>query len=378
MSLDWMPRDDELKNHGVGGERFWGAHDSPPCTVYERRPLTDPEGTVIDGLYIAWVTLNNPRQYNSYTTDMVKGVIAAFTNASLDRSVVAVVFTGAGDRAFCTGGNTKEYAEYYSRRSHEYGEYMDLFNAMVDAILGCKKPTICRVNGMRIAGGQEIGMACDLTVASDLAVLGQAGPKHGSAPDGGSTDFLPWFLTIEDAIWNCVSCEMWSAYKMKLKGLISEAVPVLKKDGEFIRNPSVITDRYVDGGEIVYGEFVTGERAKAARGLIKETPVDFELLDKAVDKIVWRFANLFPGCLQKSIDGIRAKKKFFWDQTKLANRHWLAANMSGEALLGFNAFNTKKITGVDVIDFIRYRQLLAEGHPMNDALFEQVLAKPRE
>ena len=373
-----MPRDDELKDHGVGGERFWGTHDSQPCTVYERKPLTDPDGTVIDGLHVARVTLNNPRQYNSYTTDMVKGVIAAFTNASLDRSVVAVVFTGAGDRAFCTGGNTKEYAEYYARRPHEYGEYMDLFNAMVDAILNCKKPTICRINGMRVAGGQEIGMACDIAVASDLAVLGQAGPKHGSAPDGGSTDFLPWFLSMEDAMWNCVSCEMWSAYKMKLKGLISEVVPVLKKDGEFIRNPSVITDRYVDGGEIVYGEFVTGEGAKAARGLIKETPVDFELLDAAVDRIVWRFANLFPGCLQKSIDGIRAKKKFFWDQTKLANRHWLAANMSGEALLGFNAFNTKKITGVDVIDFIRYRQLLAEGHPMNDALFEQVLAKPQE
>ena len=131
-----------------------------------------------------------------------------------------------------------------------------------------------------------MSLTCDFSIASDLAVFGQAGPRHGSAPVGGSTDFLPWFLTIEDAIWNCVSCEMWSAYKMKLKGLISEAVPVLKKDGEFIRNPSVITDRYVDGGEIVYGEFVTGERAKAARGLIKETPVDFELLDKAIDKIV--------------------------------------------------------------------------------------------
>jgi 6-oxo-cyclohex-1-ene-carbonyl-CoA hydrolase len=255
---------------------------------------------------------------------------------------------------------------------------MDLFNGMVDAILNCKKPTICRVNGMRVAGGQEIGMACDLTVASDLAVLGQAGPKHGSAPDGGSTDFLPWYLSIEDAIWNCVSCEMWSAYKMKLKGLITKVVPVLKKDGEFIRNPQVITDTYVDGGEIVYGEFVTGEAAKAAREIVKSTPVDFELLDAAVDEIVWRFANLFPGCLIKSIDGIRAKKKFFWDQTKLANRHWLAANMSGEALLGFNAFNTKKITGVDVIDFIKYRQLIAKGHPMNEDLFEQVLGKPQE
>jgi len=378
MSLDWMPRDNEVKDHGVGGDRYWRDHYSSPCTVYEKKPLMDPDGKSIDGLYVAWGTLNNPKPYTSYTTAMVKGVIAGFTNASLDRSVVAVVFTGAGDRAFCTGGNTREYAEYYSRRPHEYGEYMDLFNGMVDAILNCKKPTICRVNGMRVAGGQEIGMACDLTVASDLAVLGQAGPKHGSAPDGGSTDFLPWYLTIEDAMWNCVSCEMWSAYKMKLKGLISEAVPVLKKDGEFIRNPSVITDRYVDGGDIVFGEFKTGQEGKAAREVIKSTPVDFGLLDAAVDRIVWRFANLFPGCLQKSIDGVRAKKKFFWDQTKLANRHWLAANMSGEALLGFNAFNTKKTTGQDVIDFIRYRQLLAEGHPMDEDLFEQVLGKPQD
>jgi len=377
MSLDWMPRDHELKDHGVGGEQFWGGHDAPPCTVFEKKPLHDPAGKAVEGLHTAWVTLNNPKQFNSYTTEMVKGVIAAFTNASLDRSVVAVVFTGAGDRAFCTGGNTKEYSEYYAQRPNEYGEYMDLFNAMVDAILNCKKPTICRINGMRVAGGQEIGMACDISVASDLAVLGQAGPRHGSAPDGGSTDFLPWYLSVEDAMWNCVSCEMWSAYKMKLKGLLTKVVPVLKRDGAFIRNPLVITDTYVRDGEIVYGEPKTGEEAKAAMALVKETPISFELLDAAVAEILWRFTNLFPGCLIKSIDGIRAKKKFFWDQAKLANRHWLAANMSGEALLGFGAFNTKKITGVDVIDFVKYRQLIAAGHPLDEALFEQVLGRPR-
>ena len=128
---------------------------------------------------------------------MVKGVIAGFNNASLDRSVVAVVFTGAGDKAFCTGGNTKEYAEYYSRRPNEYGEYMDLFNGMVDAILNCKKPTICRVNGMRVAGGQEIGMACDLAVSSDLAMFGQAGPAprlgaRTAAPPTSCPGSSPW------------------------------------------------------------------------------------------------------------------------------------------------------------------------------------------
>jgi len=376
MGIEWMPRDDEVKDHGLQGEQFWGDWDSAPCTVYEEKPVKDNEGREVKGLYTAWITLNNPKQYNSYTTEMVKGVIAGFNRASGDRSVVAAVFTGAGDKAFCTGGNTKEYSEYYSRRPNEYGEYMDLFNGMVDAILNCKKPTICRVNGMRVAGGQEIGMACDLAVASDLAIFGQAGPRHGSAPDGGSSDFLPWFLSMEDAMWNCISCEMWSAYKMKLKNLISKVVPVMKADGKFTRNPLVITDRYIDDGEIVYGEFVSGEEAKKARQMIKETPTDFELLDGEVDKIVWTFTNLFPGCLIKSVDGIRAKKKFFWDQMKLPNRHWLAANMSVEAFLGFGAFNTKKITGSDVIDFVRYRQLVAEGALMDEDVFEQVLGKP--
>ncbi|MBI4346290.1 MAG: 6-oxocyclohex-1-ene-1-carbonyl-CoA hydratase [Elusimicrobia bacterium] len=376
MALDWLPRDGALKDHGVGGEAYWGRLDDPPCVVFEKRPLKRPDGAEVPGLFTAWVTLNNPKQFNSYTTTMVKGVTAAFTNAGLDRGVVAVVFTAVGEKAFCTGGNTKEYAEYYATRPSEYGHYMDLFNGMVDAILNCKKPTICRVNGMRIAGGQEIGMACDLTVASDLAVFGQAGPKHGSAPDGGSTDFLPWFLTMEDALWNCVSCEMWSAYKMLRKGLISKVLPVLKKDGRFLRNPQVHLD-YVLDGELVYGEPKTGAELEQARARMQGASVDFELLDQGVSDIVWRFANLFPGCLMKSIDGIRAKKKFFWDQMKLPNRHWLAANMSGEAFLGFGAFNSKKLTGSDVIDFVRYRQLVAEGRPLDESFFEEVLAKPR-
>jgi 6-oxo-cyclohex-1-ene-carbonyl-CoA hydrolase len=376
MSIDWIPRDDALKDHSLIGPEHWGTE--APCTMYEKRALLDPEGKPVEGLYTAWVTLNNPKQYNSYTTEMAKGVIAGFHAASLDRSVVAVIFTAAGDRAFCTGGNTKEYAEYYSRRPNEYGEYMDIFNGMVDAILNCKKPTICRVNGMRVAGGQEIGMACDFTLTSDLALFGQAGPRHGSAPDGGSTDFLPWMLSIEDAMWNCVSCELWSAYKMKVKGLITKVLPALKVDGEFVRNPLVITDRYVDDGEIVYGELKTGDAAKEAKGIIKGGTTDFELLDNEIGSVVWRLTNLFPGCLIKSIDGIRAKKKFYWDMNKLPNRHWLAANMSTEAYLGFNAFNTKKITGKDVIDFVRYRQLVAEGRLMDEKAFAEVLGKPQE
>jgi len=376
MGLGWIPRDNELKEHGLFGDEYFGKE--APCTIYEKRPLKDPDGKIIEDLYVAWITLNNPAQYNSYTTQMVKGVIAGFQKASSDRSVVAVVFTGAGDKAFCTGGNTVEYAFYYSKRPNEYGEYMDLFNAMVDGILNCKKPVICRVNGMRVAGGQEIGMACDISISSDLAVFGQAGPKHGSAPDGGATDFLPWYLSMEDAMWNCVSCEVWSAYKMKFKGLISKVVPVLKKDGKWIRNPLVITDEFVRDGEIVYGENKTGEELEKGKALMKECSTDFELLDKAVDETIWRFVNLFPQCLMKSIDSIRSKKRYFWDIFKTPNRYWLGLNMNYEAFPGFTAFSTRKTTGKDLVDFIKFRQLIAKGALADDSMWEEILPKPKE
>ena len=374
--LGWLPRDHEAKDHGLFGPKHFGTE--APCVMYELQPVLNDKGESVAGLNTAWITLNNPKQGNSYTTEMVKGVIAGFQAASMDRSVVAVVFTAVGDRFFCTGGNTKEYAEYYSRRPEEYGTYIDLFITMVDAILNCKKPTICRVNGSRIAGGQEIGMACDFTVAGDHVVFGQAGPKHGSAPDGGSTDFLPAMLSVEDAMWQCVSCEMWSAYKMKQKGLITRVVPVLSNGTHYVRNPFVITDQYLMDGEVVYGEMKTGADRAAAKDEMKALSVCFAPLDRAIDEMVWRFTNLFPGCLIKSIDGIRAKKKSFWDQSKLANRHWLAANMSVEAFLGFTAFNTREQTGRDIINFVRYRQLIAEGATMDDDAFAEVLGQPIE
>lgn len=221
-------------------------------------------------------------------------------------------------------------------------------------------------------------MACDVTIAADTAVFGQAGPRHGSSPDGGSTDFLPWFLSIEDAIWNCVSCELWSAYKMKRLGLISQVVPVIRKDGGFVRNPAAVTDRYIEDGDIVYGEFHKGEQGKTAREFLKTAEIDFGPLDKAVAETIWRFTNLFPGCLIKALDSLRAKKKYFWDQQKNYNRHWLAVNMMAEAHLGFNAFNAKKATGRDVIDFVKYRQLIAQGLPVDESFMDAVLPKPQD
>jgi 6-oxo-cyclohex-1-ene-carbonyl-CoA hydrolase len=169
---------------------------------------------------------------------------------------------------------------------------------------------------------------------------------------------------------------------MYRKGLISKCLPVLKDDkGKWVRNPQIITNDYVKDGDIVYGDYKTGDDFKQARefvnGKLKANEYDFALLDAEVDRISYTFANLFPGCLMMSIDGIRNKKKYFWDQAKNPNRHWLAANMMGEAFLGFGAFNTKKITGADTINFIKYRQNVAEGKLVDEKFFEDVLGKPQ-
>src|SRR5487761_467212 len=237
-----------------------------PGLRVEKRPAKLPDGTVVDGLYNSWIILDNPSQLNSYTTAMVKGVILAFRAASVARDVVAVVFTGSGDRAFCTGGNTAEYAEYYAGNPQEYRQYMRLFNDMVSAILGCDKPVICRVNGMRIGGGQEIGTACDFSIAQDLARFGQAGPKHGSAPIGGATDFLPVAIGTERAMVACVLCEPFSAHEAYFMGMIADIVPGLKVDGKFIANPLVETSRISDEyGHLVFGRPKTGDALRAGQ-----------------------------------------------------------------------------------------------------------------
>ncbi|HEY4799715.1 MAG TPA: 6-oxocyclohex-1-ene-1-carbonyl-CoA hydratase [Bacteroidia bacterium] len=336
--------------------------------LFEKRPCLDKDGTPIKDLYNAWIILNNPKQFNSYTTAAIKEVILAFGEASNDRSVVAVVFTAVGDKAFCTGGNTKEYAEYYSGNPQEYSQYMRLFNDMVSAILKCEKPVVCRVNGMRIGGGQEIGMACDFTIASDLARFGQAGPKHGSAAIGGATDFLHLYVGVERAMMSLTLCEPWTAHQAYSFGMITDVIPALKVDGKFIANPLVVVDKQFDEfGKIVYGTMKTGEALKHGKELMAKGTVDLSLLDKAVDQLIAKLLHTFPNCLSKTLSEVRKKKLEHWDKNKESSREWLALNMMSEAKAGFRAFNDGPKDNREV-DFVKLRQLLAEGHEWNDEL----------
>jgi len=349
----------------------------PECgqVHYERRAARDVDGAEIPGLHVAWIVLDNPEQLNSYTTDMVKQVILAFRRASNERDVTAVVFTGSGERAFCTGGNTAEYAEYYAGAPDEYLQYMRLFNDMVSAILACDKPVICRVNGMRIAGGQELGMACDFSVASDLAVFGQAGPRHGSAPDGGSTDFLPLFVGVERAMASCTLCETWTAYQAVRHGLITETVPVLQVDGHTIPNPLVVTDTWLDDrGRIVHGEPEVDEALRDGKALLRAGRIDLAPLDAAVETMLSKLIRTMPGCLRKTIESVRKHKLEHWDRNRESNRSWLALNMMTEAAAGFRAFHEGP-TGQREVHFADLRRRLAAGERWTPELIEALVPK---
>ncbi|MDH3628351.1 MAG: 6-oxocyclohex-1-ene-1-carbonyl-CoA hydratase [Acidobacteriota bacterium] len=359
----------EFKDHALLPDREYEG------VLYENQPLQRPNGEIVEGLHAARVTLNNPKQYNSYTTEMIKGVIAGMRRASDDRACVAVVFTGAGHKAFCSGGNTAEYATYYAGRPEEYRQYMRLFNDMVSAILHCDKPVVCRANGMRIGGGQEIGMACDFTVAQDLALFGQAGPKHGSAPDGGSTDFLPLFVGIEAAMESCTLCQPWTAHKAKRLGLIGRIIPALKVNGEFVPNPRAITDQWIDShGEIVYGEPQVGDAARQAKEAIAAGEVDLSLLDREVDALVYQLAMTMPGCLSKTVESMRKHKLEHWDRNRETNRAWLGLNMMTEGRAGFRAFHEGSRECREP-DFLLLRQRLAEGAVWGEELVDEILRK---
>ena len=366
------PDTNSLTNHDL-------ADPSAPGVRYEKRPAATPEGKTVPGLYNAWIWLDNQAQYNSYTTEMVKAVILAFRAASNARDVSSVVFTGAGDKAFCTGGNTREYAEYYAGRPQEYRQYMRLFNDMVSAILACDKPVIARVNGMRIGGGQEIGMACDFSVAQDLARFGQAGPKHGSAPIGGATDFLPVVIGAERAMAACVLCEPFSAHKAYWMGMLTDVVPALKVDGKFVANPLVETQRMVDElGRFVYGDFKAGDAQKAGKQTMARGKVDLSLLDAKVEELCAKILLTFPDCTTKTVEELRKPKLEAWNRNKEDARAWLALNMMTEARAGFIAFNEGPKDDRE-IDFVLLRQKLAAGDswvgPLHDAI--QPKAKKR-
>jgi 6-oxo-cyclohex-1-ene-carbonyl-CoA hydrolase len=256
---------------------------------------------------------------------------------------------------------------------------MRLFNDMVSAILACDKPVICRVNGMRIGGGQEIGMACDFSVAQDLARFGQAGPKHGSAPIGGATDFLPPVIGAERAMAACVLCEPFSAHEAYYMGMLTDITPALKVDGKFVANPLVETQRVFDDyGRLAFGRPKAGDALKAGKALLARGTVDLSMLDAKVEELCGKILLTFPDCTTKTLEELRKPKLEAWNRNKEDSRAWLALNMMTEARAGFTAFNEGPKDDREV-DFVLLRQKLAAGEswvgPLHDSIQPKAKAK---
>ena len=137
----------------------------------------------------ATVRLDRPEVLNALDRPTLEALRDRFREASADHSVGVVVLTGTGERAFCTGADLDEQKAFLDR-PNDYWDWMSRFIDAIEAVKGCSKPVVARLNGMAVGGGNELNLACDLAVAADDVVLRHVGPSRGSLPAGGATQWM--------------------------------------------------------------------------------------------------------------------------------------------------------------------------------------------
>ena len=171
----------------------------------------------------ALITINRPERYNAFRGLTVEELIDAFKRAWAAPEVRAVILTGAGDKAFCSGGDVKQRAE-----TGDYGPTTNgLFeiDALHRLIRDIPKVVIAAVNGVAIGGGHVLHVVCDLTIADERARFGQAGPRVGSFDAGFGTGFLARVVGEKRAreIW--FLCRQYSAEQAERWGLANAVAP---------------------------------------------------------------------------------------------------------------------------------------------------------
>jgi 2-ketocyclohexanecarboxyl-CoA hydrolase len=169
----------------------------------------------------AWITINRPDKMNAFRGTTCDELIKALNRAGYDRSIGCIVLAGAGDRAFCTGGDQSAHDGNYDGRGTIGLPMEELHTAIRDV----PKPVIARVQGFAIGGGNVLCTICDLTIASEKAVFGQVGPKMGSVDPGYGTAFLSRVVGEKKAreIWYL--CRRYPAAEALAMGLINAVVP---------------------------------------------------------------------------------------------------------------------------------------------------------
>ncbi len=258
--------------------------------------------------WVAKVTINRPEFYNAYNTQALKELVLAFQDASWDDSIGVVVLTGAGDKAFCTGGDVKEYSAKYTKRPRDYWKYMGLFRAYLESLINLGKPTIARINGIAVGGGNESQMACDLAIMAENAYLGQIGTNVGSVACGGATQWLPIMVGDRRARFMLLLNERIPAKQALEWGLVNQVVP-------------------------------------------------YEKLDQAVSEMCQKLLDKFPECTRYTKAQVNFWKELSWHNTIGHARDWLALHFTSlEPNEGMQAFVDKR-----KVDYRKVRKLAAEG-----------------
>ena len=172
---------------------------------------------------VATVTINRPDRLNATDFLTLKEMSRAFEDSSYDDTVGVVVLTGAGERAFCTGADLKEQEQFLNKRA-DYWKWMGSFIEAHDRLRNIGKPTIARLNGMVVGGGNEFNIACDLAVAAEHVTIRQVGTARGSVPAGGATSGCPIIIGDRRAREMLWLCEPVPAQQALEWGLINRVV----------------------------------------------------------------------------------------------------------------------------------------------------------
>ena len=187
----------------------------------------------------AWITINRPKQYNAFRAQTIEDLIKAFQIAADDKGVSSIVLTGAGDKAFCTGGDQSAHEGQYDGRGI-VGLPIDELQSIIRDI---PKPVIARVNGYAIGGGNVLATLCDMTIVADTAKFGQVGPKVGSVDAGWGTCLLArhvgdkkareiWYLNLQ-----------YAAHEAMEMGLCNRVAPADELDAAVKEWTDIIAER---------------------------------------------------------------------------------------------------------------------------------------
>ena len=180
---------------------------------------------------VATITINRPKLYNAFRPRTLLEMLECFYMAGWNKDIGAIVLTGAGDKAFCTGGDQSEHDGQYGAGEirGSCGMPIEEVHAMIRDV---PKPVIAKVRGYSIGGGNVLATLCDMTIASENAIFGQVGPKMGSVDPGFGTAYLARVVGEKKAREMWYMCKRYSAQEALDMGLVNAVVPDDQLDAE--------------------------------------------------------------------------------------------------------------------------------------------------